>query len=133
GPFLPIAKEAPRVGDPVTAVGFGQNDPQAWFFDGSGTKRYGKNSIATFKSVFIGLIGVAEGGTGWLFSPPSGKQVTTAPGDSGGALLNARNELIGVNTLSGFSNPFLDQESGELRAVHYAINLHSEFAQNFLR
>jgi hypothetical protein len=122
---LKISDTPPHIGDPIAIVGFGVSDPKASFFDGSGKRRYGMNQIADLNSRMIHYQGMEDADLGW-FGAPTGLDASSGAGDSGGAVLNSKGELIGI--IEGAGNSGVPKG----RLHNMAVDLSTEFSRNFL-
>ena len=105
GQHLNLASIHPHVDESVTLVGFGCDEWREYpnkDCQHVGSKREGTNTIASFTTGAVMLRGAA----GASSSVTPGTQVLNAPGDSGGALLNTRREIIGITSTGNGSLGF---------------------------
>ena len=92
--FMSLSAADARPGEDVQLVGYGCNE---WLkapskeCTGDGQKRYGSNRLDKITNNTIYVYGVPSG-------PGTGVDGVNAPGDSGGPLINGRNEIIGVTS-----------------------------------
>ena len=94
---MPLQYNLPTKGDPVRLVGFGNNR----YLQGlksagaTGVKRTGSNRVVEANREGISLLGIPSAfPEGHL--TPTGENSSGAPGDSGGPLLNASGEILGI-------------------------------------
>ena len=127
---MQLKYDLPEKGDPVTLVGFGNNR----YIQGlksagaTGVKRTGTNNVVEINNRGISLLGTpAAFPAGEL--TPTGKDSAGAPGDSGGPLLNAAGEILGI--ASYVSRDVGDTVIGTTYAA--LINLRDFLDQNFIR
>ena len=108
---ISVSQSDGQVGDEVTLVGYGENDPDALFFHGNGTKRYGSNRLTEVEDDLFFFNGTYE--YKW-FHAATGDNASASEGDSGGALLNQNGHLIGILT-GGSSLPNHESKSRAIR------------------
>lgn len=112
-----LAKSAPKIGDPLTIVGFGQTDLQQ-NGAGAGTKRSGNNTVRRLEAGLIMFSGT------FASTNQEGKDGASSYGDSGGPLL-INGELTG--TCSG------EFDRSESDYTDTYVNVFSSTYQQFLR
>ena len=129
--IMPIAREAPRVGDEVQLVGWGRDIMR----NGTiifGKRHYGRNKIFQIdaqKKDVIMLKGVyASDGLG-----DDNNHASINVGDSGGPLFNSRNEAIGV--VSYVEEPMVENRNTGTPEDHtksFYVNLSQQISKAYI-
>jgi secreted trypsin-like serine protease len=124
----PIANQAPTEGDPLTIVGYGNNEnsltPSGQMTgSGSGIKRSGTNTVRALENGFISFYGVPASMEGI----EQGEWVASGAGDSGGPMF-VGGQLVGVTSGGGLAQT----EQGDYISVSHYVNLNSDESQSFL-
>lgn len=102
-----LSEQAPKVGDKVQLVGWGQNFKFAGFEDGK--RNYGRNSIQKIdagRQDYILIKGVLQSDGN---NPEDLESAVAGVGDSGGPLYNDKDEVIGVTSFRSFNEFTADQ------------------------
>ena len=94
---MPLQFVLPTKGDPVTLVGYGNNRyvRNLRTAGANGVKRTGTNKVALVGDLGITLVGTPDAFPEGQMQP-TGENSSGAPGDSGGPLLNAAGEVLGI-------------------------------------
>ncbi|HYX38589.1 MAG TPA: trypsin-like serine protease [Oligoflexus sp.] len=131
-----IAQEVPKLGSPLTLVGFGSNqatlaeDGESWSESGAGVKRIGTNTLVHIKDGIIQVTGVL--GPNPSLPDFEGKVAAAASGDSGSPLF-VDNQIVGIASHAGptkrafggpvFQTEYTDLTSPESKAFLSTVSL----------
>ncbi len=101
---LKIKKEGAALAENVLIVGFGNSvierdaPNQETTQYGNGFKRYGSNKIESKEGGLLRFLGVLSEKEAEKKGLKTGQRVLSAEGDSGGPMLNAKSEIVGVSS-----------------------------------
>ena len=131
-PPLSLSSHVPAPGTRVRLVGFGGNHygTNKGEVEGGGVKRFGYTTIAYLDHRYL----YSKGHRHWVpsgSSRPTGQQSALAKGDSGGPMLNDKNEVIGVASLiHEIENP--KDPSEAILVAHTQIAIAQDFVKKSL-
>lgn len=109
--FLQFALQRPGVGGQVTIIGFGKSEFTTRKGAGIGVKRLGEATIAALEEGYLRIV-----------KNPGSSDSASAPGDSGGAMLN-EGRLAGITSLGA--------PDGEGVIVNHFVDLTSDASRSF--
>ena len=106
---LVLSKKIPQKGDAIKIIGFGKND----HFDGSsgGTKRIGYSTVESVNDA-VNFRGLARP------SDQSGKDAINSQGDSGGPMIDADDEIIGISSTVDAIDAGDGKRTGHYTSIH---------------
>ncbi len=107
-----LSSKIPTKGDEIKIIGFGKND----HFDGAsgGTKRIGFSVVESVNKT-VNFRGLAKP------SDQSGKDAINSQGDSGGPMLDAKDEIVGISSTVDSIDAGDGRRSGHYTSIHHPV------------